>query len=298
MSEEQNKKSEDSPDSHRDQNEGLKKEESEQHFPEDIHAPKQPATENMETHAHHLHKAPGHGLRHYFFEFFMLFLAVSAGYFVENLRERHSEKVRLHQYLQSMLLDVNKNISALDSTIHENRSMIVRYNSLADDLLKDTVTLDRAAFAKKLGVVWYRGFINKNETFEQMKSSGTLRYIDNPGLLIEMMQYVTATNFAQYRTEHFEEKYYTELFLPTLYKSYDLPCMYYLDTAYTNHPSSMKRLEDHIDILKGKDAEKFRQDVGGALMLRLERLRVTITAYQHAKEECNKLEEMIKKEID
>src|SRR5882762_3969572 len=158
----------------------------------------------METHAHHLHKAPSHGWTHYFFEFFMLFLAVSAGYFVENIRERHVEKGRLHQYLRSMLLDVNKNISALDSTIDENKSMIVRYDSLADGLLKDTVTLDRTAFAKKMGVVWYRGFINKNETFEQMKSSGTLRYIDDPGLLTEIMQYVTATNFAQYRTEHFE----------------------------------------------------------------------------------------------
>src|SRR5579864_3075045 len=44
-------------------------------------------TRNMETHAHELHKAPGHGWKHYFFEFFMLFLAITLGFYAENLRE-------------------------------------------------------------------------------------------------------------------------------------------------------------------------------------------------------------------
>ena len=39
-----------------------------------------PATENMETHAHHLHKAPGHGLKHYLFEFLMLSSLCSADF--------------------------------------------------------------------------------------------------------------------------------------------------------------------------------------------------------------------------
>ena len=48
----------------------------------------------METHAHHLHKAPGKNFWHYFFEFFMLFLAVFCGFLVENFRE---EKVESHR---------------------------------------------------------------------------------------------------------------------------------------------------------------------------------------------------------
>jgi len=38
----------------------------------------------METHAHHLHKAPGKKWTHYLFEFFMLFLAVFCGFLAEN----------------------------------------------------------------------------------------------------------------------------------------------------------------------------------------------------------------------
>ena len=39
-----------------------------------------PKTTTMETHAHHLHKAPGKKWTHYFFEFLMLFLAVFLGF--------------------------------------------------------------------------------------------------------------------------------------------------------------------------------------------------------------------------
>ena len=53
-----------------------------------------PETSDMETHAHHLHKAPGQGWKHYLFEFLMLFLAVTLGFFVENLRERMVENHR------------------------------------------------------------------------------------------------------------------------------------------------------------------------------------------------------------
>jgi hypothetical protein len=46
----------------------------------------------METHAHHLHKASGEKIWHYFFEFLMLFLAVFSGFLTENFREHQVEK--------------------------------------------------------------------------------------------------------------------------------------------------------------------------------------------------------------
>jgi hypothetical protein len=49
-------------------------------------------------------------------------------------------------------------------------------------------TLNRTAFASHLGAIWYRGFINRNKTFEQMKSSGSLRYIDDFKILTTLMQ--------------------------------------------------------------------------------------------------------------
>lgn len=60
----------------------------------------------METHAHHLHKAPGHGWKHYFFEFFMLFLAVTPGFLVENGREHYVERQRGKEYVHSFCKDL------------------------------------------------------------------------------------------------------------------------------------------------------------------------------------------------
>ena len=255
-------------------------------------------TENMEVHHHPDLHHEKKKWKEYFLEFLMIFLAVTMGFFAEQIRERHVEKERLHNYFGSMVLDIESNITALDSAIRENSKMISRYDAIVKSFLNSGDTLNRTAFAQNMGAVWYRGFTNRNETFEQMKSSGSLRYIDDFMLLTAIMQYVRATNFAQYRTEHFEQKYYTEYFLPTIYKNYDLPCKFFLDSAYTNNSTFIATINNHIDILKGKDAENFRQDVGGTLMLRLERLRVSITAYEIAKEHCIKLKQLLEKNLD
>ena len=57
--------------------------------------------EIMETHAHHLHKSPGHGWKHYLFEFLMLFLAVFAGFLAENKREHIVEKTGLTSFCKA-----------------------------------------------------------------------------------------------------------------------------------------------------------------------------------------------------
>ncbi len=232
--------------------------------------------------------------KEYLLEGLMIFLAVTLGFFAEQIREHHVEKERLHNYFASMVLDVQSNVTALDSAIRENSQMVKKYDSVVKIFLKGGGRIDRTAFAYHLGAVWYRGFINRNETFEQMKSSGSIRYIDDFKILTEIMGYVRATNFAQYRTETFEKKYFTDYFLPEIYKNYDLPCKFFLDSAYTNDPAFIHNLKNsHIDILNGKDAENFRQEVGGALMLRLERLRVSIAAYKIAKYHCSKLKTLL-----
>jgi hypothetical protein len=236
--------------------------------------------------------------KEYFLEFVMIFLAVTMGFFAEQIRERQVEKERLHNFLKSMVLDINSNITVLDSAIREDSKMIQDYDAIVKSFLNQGDTLDRAAFARHLGSIWYRGFTNRNETFEQMKSSGSLRYIDDYNLLTAIMQYVRATNFAQSRTENFERKYYTDYFLPTIYRNYDLNCRFFLDSAYTQNPQFMGTLARHVDILKGKDAKNFIQEVGGAMMLRLERLRVSITAYQIAVANCKKLNTVIKGYLD
>ena len=155
----------------------------------------------MEVH-HHSH----HGKRkwtEYIWEFLMLFLAVFAGFLAEYQLEHKIEKERAEKYLQSMLLDVRTNIINLDSLMTQDNIHMENYESLMKWLLTDSVTIDRAAFAKRMGAHWMRNFLVRKETYEQMKSSGSLRYVGNMEFLKKMMDYERITNFANYRNQEF-----------------------------------------------------------------------------------------------
>ena len=78
----------------------------------------------METHAHHLHKAPSNGWKHYFFEFFMLFLAVFCGLLAENWRESYVEGKRELEYMKMMVEDLKSDTAAIQSEIKLGEKLI------------------------------------------------------------------------------------------------------------------------------------------------------------------------------
>ena len=250
----------------------------------------------MEVH-HHSHTSRKNW-RSYFWEFLMLFLAVFAGFLAEYQLEHKIERDRAKKFLQSMLLDVRTNIENLDSLLFEDSIYIVKYDSLTNWLLQDSTTIDRAAFARKMGAVWVRNFLVRKETYEQMKSSGSLRYVGNIKFLEKMMDYERVTNFAQYRNQDFEKKYYTELFIPALYKAYDLTCQLNLDTSNHSDVFKMEKIAGHQDVLTGNDAVQFRNNMGAALTLRLERVKRSVDAFRDARAECVKMEELILKQLE
>lgn len=249
----------------------------------------------MEVH-HHAHTARKKWT-HYLWEFLMLFLAVFCGFLAEYQLEHKIEKERAEKYLQSMLLDVRTNIKNLDSLTGQNHLLITNHESLLKWLLQDSATIDRSAFSKTMGASWMRNFLVRKETYEQMKSSGSLRYAGNIEFLKKMMDYERITNFAQYRNQDFEKKYYTELFIPALYKSYDLTCQLNLDTSNYSDVFKMQKIASHRDVLSGNDAAVFRHDMGAALTLRLERLKRSLDAFRDAKAACVEMEKLIMKKL-
>jgi hypothetical protein len=250
----------------------------------------------MEVHAHP-HSHGKKSWRSYFWEFLMLFLAVFAGFLAENQREHIIEKSRAHKFLQSMLLDVRTNITNLDSLIGQDNAYLKNYDTLTNWLLQDSATIDRGAFARKMGAVWVRNFLVRKETYEQMKSSGSLRYIGNIDFLKKMMDYERITNFAQYRNQEFEKKYYTDLFIPALYKVYDLTCQLNLDTSNHSDVFKMEKIARHKDVITGNDAIQFRNNMGAALTLRLERIKRSLDAFRDAKAACIEMDELIEKQL-
>jgi len=74
----------------------------------------------MEVHQHT--HTPRKRWTHYFWEFFMLFLAVIAGFLVENQREHYIEHKRAKVLAASLYSDFKNDITSLQIAGYKNKS--------------------------------------------------------------------------------------------------------------------------------------------------------------------------------
>ncbi len=143
----------------------------------------------MEVHAH-THTARKRWT-HYFWEFFMLFLAITLGFFMENQREHYVEREREKQYINSMINDLKTDTAFFSSAIASNSANQLRMDSLKM-LLKNYTwghpTVDIYYLARRITYLSERMQYN-NRTFEQLKNSGGLRLIRRHNILDSISQY-------------------------------------------------------------------------------------------------------------
>ena len=149
----------------------------------------------METHAHHLHKAPGKNFWHYFFEFFMLFLAVFCGFLAENYREHVVERERANEFAKSLVQDFQNDVTAIKK--HKKTASV--YIALVDSMInlsqKQLEGRVSAQFSFYIRFMyWTQPIVWNRATFEQIKNSGSLRYFKNHELLEKLMKYDALIN--------------------------------------------------------------------------------------------------------
>ena len=132
----------------------------------------------MEVHPHtHTERKKWY---HYFWEFFMLFLAVTLGFFVENQRERFAEHHREKQFISSIAEDLKQDIYQLDSIIKIRNNM----NTMMDSLLYLLNYTDPKQHGNEIYYYtrWiprtYR-FYTTDRTLSQLKNAGNWRLIRN-----------------------------------------------------------------------------------------------------------------------
>ena len=143
----------------------------------------------MEVHSH------SHTARkkwtHYFWEFFMLFLAVTLGFFVENQREHYIEHQREKQYIRSLIADLKVDNQTLDNHI----ATITRQLSMMDSMI--VLLNNQELVAQNTGQLYYLGRVSprfgtlsvNNRTFEQLKNSGNFRLIRDLNTSDKIMAY-------------------------------------------------------------------------------------------------------------
>ena len=134
----------------------------------------------METHAHHLHKSPGHGWKHYFFEFFMLFLAVTLGFIVENLREQYVERKRGQEYVRSLYEDLKTDTTRLSLIIRSDAIKIAALNGMSS--CYDTVMKNLLSTSCMGELVKYSktnaSFAMTDRTTRQLANAGGFRILN------------------------------------------------------------------------------------------------------------------------
>ena len=117
--------------------------------------------------------------KEYFFEFFMLFLAVSSGFFMENQREHFVEHHRAKQFAHSLYDDIKKDTAVLHQVMAFSIEKKIRLDSALEMLHHFGDQTDIESFYRNLmPIIRVNSFERSGATFEQIKSSGSLRYFD------------------------------------------------------------------------------------------------------------------------
>jgi hypothetical protein len=152
----------------------------------------------MEVHAH-THTARKKWT-HYFWEFFMLFLAVTAGFFVENQREHMVEHQREKQFIQSLFNDIKADTANLARIINVRIAKEQALDSLSylmnSDSSKD-FTKEIYYYAAPIARTLPYRFLPNDGTMQQLKNSGGLRLIRKHSVVDSIAKYdVNVRNMA------------------------------------------------------------------------------------------------------
>ena len=133
----------------------------------------------------------GKSLKEYLLDGLMIFLAVVLGFIAENIREDISEANRTKVFASSMIDDLKSDTTELKSRINYLTYATANIDSLMHLFLTKNV---KEIPSGKL--YWYGlwggarlSYVPNDATFEQMKSSGSLRYITNNSLLKKIVDY-------------------------------------------------------------------------------------------------------------
>jgi len=151
--------------------------------------PKQ-ESENRPTHTHHLQNSFGKNIRHYFFEFLMMFLAVFCGFLAENWREQLQEHKREKAFIHSIVEDIKSDTLQSNIILTQLRRTSAGIDSVLNALSSPEVVANSNKgynlWTKNLDI---RAFVSNDRTIQQLKNSGELRLIRNKTVSDRIMKY-------------------------------------------------------------------------------------------------------------
>jgi hypothetical protein len=147
-------------------------------------------TMEVQKHPHHVMHKKKWG--EYLLEFLMLFLAVFLGFVAENIREHAVENDRAKEYAVSLVQDLQNDTTAINVQVKSGNIYIAITDSLLQLSNSRLEGRNAAEFSFYTRFMYWTSPLTWNRvTFEQIKSSGSLRYFK---LLEKLMKYNELVN--------------------------------------------------------------------------------------------------------
>src|SRR5712671_2012112 len=143
----------------------------------------------MEVHAHS--HTTGKKWTHYFWEFFMLFLAVTLGFFVENQREHMVEKKKEKQIISALYSDLRKDTANLNDIIDH---YMPEHSAWEDSAEAFITSLPIQKNEKKIALALVNAtnwnfYSPPQVSLEILKSSGTFNLIEDENIKAEIVNF-------------------------------------------------------------------------------------------------------------
>src|SRR6266536_6277405 len=147
--------------------------------------------ENMEVHKHPHHVTHKKRWGEYFLEFLMIFLAVTLGFFAENIREQRNNQEIEKRNVEIIVDNLKIDTSELSYVINGNIVRSMRIDSLVMQKqydISDTNVLKQVInFYLNISTDYI--FHSNDAALEQMKSSGSLRLVKSKQVLDSLFNY-------------------------------------------------------------------------------------------------------------
>ena len=159
---------------------------------------------------YHPHKLPpGAKIKELIFEFLMMFLAITGGFFMENMREDYIERHKEMEYIESMVKDVTQDTIGIQDIITTCENQIKGIDSLKTILKTPVAKIDYRELYHLTSVYLFTliSFEPNQITMTQLKNSGGLRLISNKSVSDSIVSYYSLFD------SHVEQQKYTMGFL-------------------------------------------------------------------------------------
>ena len=147
-------------------------------------------TENMEVHhhpqLHHQHKK----WKEYLLESLMIFVAVTLGFFAEQLREHYIEINTEKEYVESLYNDLKTDSLTIQLRIEEKKWIENKFDSVETMLASNDISNNNEfIYYVEKYLEFNEVFTSQDVTYQQLKSSGGFRFLKNIELYKKLSDY-------------------------------------------------------------------------------------------------------------